>query len=177
MKTTEQVTVIHEIPAPGPKFTEEKMILPDGTPITMYKGNLEEAIKAFLDSDKYKRASEAELRSVWFEFTDVSFEHNSATDLMPGSDRPLNTLVNVLKNYPGTKIKVGAFADKTGTRAVNYAISEQRARNIEAALKKAGMADGNISVEGFGERYAEIPETATDAQRAIDRDIAMRFTK
>uniref|UniRef100_S0DF91 Putative outer membrane protein A n=1 Tax=termite gut metagenome TaxID=433724 RepID=S0DF91_9ZZZZ len=175
IKTNEQVTVVHEVTKPA--FEVIKMHLPDGTPITMYRGHLESAIKAFLDSDKFKNATDAELRSVWFEFNDIEFEHNSATALMPGAQAQLNTLVGILKNYPGVKIKIGAFADKTGTRAVNYAISEQRALNIEAALEKAGVHADHVSTEGFGEDYAKVAESASDLQRAPDRDIAMRFTK
>ncbi len=171
--TIEQVTEIHN----PPSYEAIPMVLPDGTKITMYRGHVESAIKAFLDSDKFKNATDAELRSVWFEFSDIDFEHNSATDLMAGGERQLANLVGVIKNYPGVKIKIGAFADKTGTRAVNFAISKKRAENIEAALEKAGVHADHVSVEGFGEEYAKVAETASDVQRAPDRDIALRFTK
>jgi outer membrane protein OmpA-like peptidoglycan-associated protein len=164
-------------PLAGATFQAIPMVLPDGTKITMYKGRLEDAVKSYLDSDKFKNATEAELRSVWFEFSDIDFEHNSATELMPASKAPLDALIKTLSGYPNVKIKIGAFGDKTGNRAINYAISEQRALNIEAALEAAGCPRESVSVEGFGKEYASIPVTASNDERAPDRDIAMRFTK
>jgi outer membrane protein OmpA-like peptidoglycan-associated protein len=174
---TQQVVTEVKTTSMPPKFEAIPMVLPDGTKITMYKGNLESAVKAYLDSDKFKNATDAELRSVWFEFSDIDFEHNSATELMPASKPLLEGLVNTLKNYPNVKIKIGAFGDKTGNRAVNYAISEARALNIEKALETAGCPAASVSVEGFGKEFAKVPATASNDERAPDRDIAMRFTR
>ncbi len=176
IKTHETVTEIRTVHR-APAFEAVPMTLPDGTKITMYTGNLEEAIKAFLDSDKFKNATDAELRTVWFEFSDIDFEHNSSTELMDGSQDRLVGLVKLLKNYPNERIRIGAFADKTGTRAVNYAISLKRAETVKATLEAVGFPSTHISIEGFGEQFATVPEAASDAQRAPDRDIAMRFTK
>jgi outer membrane protein OmpA-like peptidoglycan-associated protein len=96
---------------------------------------------------------------------------------MKGGPERLVGLVNILKNYPNVKIKVGAFADKTGKYAANYAISEKRAQTIKATLETAGFPKANLSIEGFGDNYAKAPAEAADALRAPDRDIAMRFTK
>ncbi len=174
--TEQVVTEVEEVHA-APKFEGIPMTLPDGTKITMYKGHLEEAVTTYLDSDKFKNGTDAELRSVWFEFTDIDFEHNTATELMTGSPERLMTLVNVLKNYPNVKIKVGSFGDKTGTRAANYQISEKRALTIMETLKVSGFPAANLSHEGFGKEYAAAPATAPDSERAPDRDVAMRFTK
>ena len=160
-----------------PKFEGVQRILPDGTKVTVYQGHLEEAVKAYLDSDKFKNATEADLRSVWFEFTDIDFEHNESTMLMADSPERLRVLVDVLKKYPNVKIKVGSFGDKTGTRAANYAISEKRALTIMETLKAAGFPAANLSHEGFGKEYAQAAATAPDAERAPDRDVAMRFTR
>jgi outer membrane protein OmpA-like peptidoglycan-associated protein len=176
LPATEQVAVTPPAAA-KPTYEGIPMVLPDGTKITMYRGHLEDAIKGYLDSDKFKNATDAELRSVWFEFTDIDFEHNSATELMPAGKERLAVLVNTLKNYPNVKIKIGAFGDVTGTRAVNYSISEARALNIEAALEAAGCPRDNVTVEGFGKEFASIPATASNDERAPDRDIAMRFTR
>ncbi len=161
----------------APHFEGTPRTLPDGTAITMYRGHLEDAVKAYIESDKFKNASEADLRSVWFEFTDIDFEHNRATELMTGSPERLMVLVDVLKSHPAVKVKIGAFGDKTGTRSANYAISEARAETIRQTLVQSGFPAANISIEGFGKEFASAPATAPDAQRAPDRDIAMRFTK
>jgi outer membrane protein OmpA-like peptidoglycan-associated protein len=174
---TEQVVTETVVTHAPPTFEGIPMVLPDGTKITMYRGHLEDAIKSYLDSDKFRNATDAELRSVWFEFTDINFEHNSATELTAVGKEHLAGLAKTLSAYPNVKIKIGAFGDKTGTRAANYAISEKRALNIEAAIEAAGSPPANVSVEGFGKEFASIPATASNEERAPDRDIAMRFTR
>ena len=171
--STTVVSEVHE----APHFEGVPMTLPDGTKITMYKGHLEDAVKAYIESDKFKNGSEADLRSVWFEFTDIDFEHNRATELMTGSPERLMVLVDALKAHSEIKIKIGAFGDKTGSRSANYAISEARAETIRQTLVQSGFPAANISIEGFGKEFASAPATAPDTERAPDRDIAMRFTK
>ena len=173
IETITEVKEVHK----APKFEGVPMVLPDGTKITMYKGHLEEAVKTYLDSDKFKNATEAELRSVWFEFTDIDFEHNKSTELMKGSPERLVLLANLLKNYPNVSIKIGAFADKTGKHAANYAISQKRAETIRQTIIAAGHPANNVSIEGFGDKYAAAPAAAPDTERALDRDVAMRFAK
>jgi outer membrane protein OmpA-like peptidoglycan-associated protein len=172
----EQVVEVREVRV-APKFEAVPMVI-DGHNITIYTGDMERAVDAFLKSDKFKNATDEQLKTVWFEFSDIDFEHNSATELQDSLSRTkLVSLVNVLKKYPESKIKIGAFADKTGTHAANFAISEARAETIRKALVEAGFPAANISVEGFGNTYATVAESATDIERSPDRDIAMRFTK
>jgi outer membrane protein OmpA-like peptidoglycan-associated protein len=77
----------------------------------------------------------------------------------------------------GADARVAAFADKTGKHAANFEISRKRAEYIKSALEKAGVEAGRISVEGFSDGFAKAAASATDAERAPDRDIALRFTK
>lgn len=154
-----------------------RFTLPDGSHITAFKGGCEECIMNFLKSDRFKNATEEELANTWFEFDNINYEHNSATEFMPGSEKQVRNLAAILKNYPDLKIRIGAFADATGTRAVNFAITEKRAANIKAAFEKAGIDASRISTEGFGKQFAEVPATAPDSKRMLDRDIALRLTR
>lgn len=169
----DSITIKHAMP----KFEGVPMVLPDGTHVTMYKGSLEESVRAYLDSDKFRNANDAQLRSVWFEFTDIDFEHNKSTELMKGSPERLRALVEILKSYPGVHIKVGSFGDRTGNRAANYQISEKRALSIMEVLKASGFPAANLSHEGFGKEFAKAAASAPDAERAPDRDVAMCFTR
>ncbi len=176
---TEQV--VEKLPKPAkqeaPGTLQEKKRTLAGQAVTVCTEAECLDLKAYLDSDKFKNATEAQLKSVWFEFPGIDFEHNSAAELSSGAQKQVQELAALLKEYPDVKVKIGAFADKTGTRAVNFAISEKRAVNIAAAFEKAGIDKGRISTEGFGEGYAQVAESADDAQRAPDRDIALKFTK
>lgn len=164
-------------PAAGAMPDEVRFTLPDGSEIISFGGGCEECIMRFLASDRFKNASDEELANTWFELDGINFEHNSATELMPGSEKQVANLAAILKNYPNLKIRIGAFADATGTRAANFAITEKRAANIKAAFESAGIDASRIAIEGFGKEYAEVPATAPDSQRMLDRDIALRFER
>ncbi|WP_295937696.1 OmpA family protein [uncultured Alistipes sp.] len=156
---------------------QKQHTLADGTVITMYEGSCEDCVIKFLNSDEYKNASADDLKKTWFEFDNIDFVHNSSTELMAGSMTQLDNLASILKNYPNAKIRIGGFADKTGTEQVNDKISKERAERIKQLFKEKGVAENRISTEGFGEEFATVAVNATDAERATDRDIAMRFVK
>jgi outer membrane protein OmpA-like peptidoglycan-associated protein len=160
-----------------PTLNEVKRTLFGGQKVTFYEDATPAYINAYLASDKFKNAREEQLRTVWFEFPAIDFAHNSATKLEAGAEARVTEFAAMLKNHPAVKVKVGAFADKTGKHAANFEISRKRAEHIKSALEKAGVEAGRISVEGFSDGFAKVAATATDTERAPDRDIALRFTR
>lgn len=151
--------------------------LPDGQKITVYKNGSAAMILDFLNSDRYKNASAKDLKNTWFDFEDIDFVHDSPNQLTEGSMEHVNNLIAIMKSHKDVKMEIGGYADATGTRAVNFDISKERAEYIKSLFVKAGINANRISTEGFGKEFATVPANATDAQRAIDRSIAMRFTK
>lgn len=153
------------------------LTLPTGESIVITKGLMMDKLITFLRSDTYKNATDEELKKHWFEFENIDFEYNSGTQYTEGSDQTIKRLAFVLKYFPDAKIRIGGNADVKGREGVNMAISEQRAVTIEKNLEQLGIDDARVRTDGFGEEYAVIPATATNAERAPDRDIAMRFWK
>lgn len=151
--------------------------LPDGQVIEVAEGGCEDCMMKYLKSNAYKNATNAELSKEWIQFDNIDFKHDSETQLEGNSMQQLDNIAKILKNYPDVKIKIGGLADKTGGKAINYEISKKRADYVKSILVKDGINADRISTEGFGEDLATVPADATDAQRAIDRSIAMRFTK
>ena len=179
---TENVTVVPTAPAAqtaaakeGLTFVEHK--LPDGRTIRVAEGGCEDCMLKYLQSDAYRKATNEELSKNWIQFDKIDFMHDSETALAGNSMEQLDNIAAILKNYPDVRIRIGGFADKTGTRAVNYEISKKRAEYIKSILVKDGIPADRISTEGFGKEFATVPAAATAAQRAVDRSIAMRFTK
>lgn len=179
---TENVTVVPTAPAAqtaaakeGLTFVEHK--LPDGRTIRVAEGGCEDCMLKYLQSDAYRKATNEELSKNWIQFDKIDFMHDSETALAGNSMEQLDNITAILKNYPDVRIRIGGFADKTGTRAVNYEISKKRAEYIKSILVKDGIPADRISTEGFGKEFATVPADATAAQRAVDRSIAMRFTK
>ncbi len=151
--------------------------LPGGEVIRVAEGSCEDCMLDYLKSDAYKNASDSELRRMWIQFDNVDFAHDSTDRLDEKSLEQLHNIAEILKNYPDVKVRIAGLADSTGSRVVNREISEKRADYVKSVLVKDGVKADRISTRGFGEELATVPADATDAQRAIDRSIAIRFMK
>lgn len=150
----------------------------NGTKLKAYQGGLEQQLVGFLTSGGYANAADdAALKDKWYNFDNVNFKIGSTTELEAGSAEQLANLAAILKAYPDAKIKIGGYTDKTGDEAVNKRISQGRADFIKAELGKAGVGAQVISAEGYGSEFATVPAEASDAERATDRKMAVRFTK
>ena len=44
-------------------------------------------------------------------------------------------------------------------------------------MTKDGLEKQIVNAEGYGSKFASLPATATDEERAIDRKIALRLAK
>jgi len=154
-----------------------QLTLPNGVKLTVYKGGTEEEMIKYLKSDDYKKATEKELKDKWFEFDNIRFVYGSGTELQSGSKKQLDNIVAILKNYKNAKVKIGGFADKKGTEEANMNVSKERAKTIESMLEKGGIGSQIVKTEGFGDEYAKHSASDSNAKRAEDRDIALRFVK
>ncbi|WP_317127597.1 MULTISPECIES: OmpA family protein [unclassified Chryseobacterium] len=101
----------------------------------------------------------------------------SSTELEAGSQGQLDNLVAILKAFPDAKVKIGGYTDKTGNEASNVKLSQARADFIKAALAKAGVGAQVLGAEGYGSKFATVDAKASDAERAADRKMSVRFAK
>lgn len=182
---TEQAYVTDTVPAsriaPAAAYDANRqtteLTMANGQRMQAYRGGIEERMINYLNSDSLKNATDKDLQGRWFEFDNVNFEFNSATELMGNSQAQLNNIVAILKNHPDAKVRIAAFADKRGTEEVNMEISKERAKTIENIFDKAGVGKQVVRAEGMGDEYATRSASAPDSERAKDRDIALRFAK
>lgn len=150
----------------------------NGTPLNAYANGLEEQMVGFLKSGGYTNAADdAALKDKWYNFDQVNFKMGSSTELEAGSQEQLDNLAKILKAYPDAKIKIGGYTDKTGNEPANVKLSQARAEFIKSQLNKMGIGAQVVSAEGYGSQFATVPAEATDAERAVDRKMAVRFTK
>lgn len=150
----------------------------NGTMIKGYRGGMEDNMIQFLKANKYKDAvSDAELKDTWYNFDKVNFEMASSDQLLEGSDEQMKNLVAILKAYPGTKIKIGGYTDNVGDAAVNKDLSQKRADFLKNKLTEMGVGSQVTGAEGYGSEMATVPATASDEERSVDRNMAVRFTK
>lgn len=150
----------------------------NGTKLKGYMGGMEDRMISFLKAGSYKNAADdAALKDAWYDFDHVNFKMGSSTELEAGSQGQLDNLVAILKAYPDAKIKIGGYTDKTGDEAANVKLSQARADFIKAALAKAGVGGQVLGAEGYGSKFATVDASASDAERAADRKMAVRFAK
>ena len=162
--------------APAAK-TDENIDL-NGVMLKGYKGGMEDQMIAFLKSGGYKNAADdAALKDKWYNFDHVNFKMASSTELEAGSQGQMDNLVAILKAFPDAKIKIGGYTDKTGNEAANIKLSKERAEFIKAALTKAGVGAQVLEADGYGSKFATVDAKASDAERAADRKMAVRFAK
>ncbi len=157
--------------------TDENIDL-NGTMLKGYKGGMEDNMITFLKSGSYASAADdAALKDNWYNFDHVNFKMGSSTELEAGSQGQLENLVAILKAYPEAKIKIGGYTDKVGNEAANVKLSGERATYIKDWLAKQGVASQVTGADGYGSEFATVDASASDAERAADRKMAVRFTK
>ncbi|MEZ5047144.1 MAG: sodium-translocating pyrophosphatase [Chitinophagaceae bacterium] len=152
--------------------TATSVALPDNTSIAVSKGSLEDQVMTFFSAPEFANMTEEQLKTKWFDFNNVNFEVGSAT-LTADSKTQLDNLAAILKAYPAMKIKIGGYTDKTGNEDANVKLSTQRANTIKDYLKSAQVS----GAEGYGSQFATVAAEASDAERAKDRKMSIRFTK
>jgi outer membrane protein OmpA-like peptidoglycan-associated protein/uncharacterized protein YidB (DUF937 family) len=156
------------------KLTE--VTLSEDTKLEAYPDGIEDQLIKFIKSDEYKNATDEDLKNKWFDFDDLNFKFGT-TELEAKSQRQLDNIVAILKEYPEVKIKIGGYTDKKGDDARNKTLSDNRAKAVKAALEKAGVGTQVTEAEGYGEEFAKVAETASDEERAVDRKTSIRLIK
>lgn len=150
----------------------------NGITLMGYKDGMEDRMIAFLKSDGYKNAADdAALKGDWYDFDHVNFKMGSSTELEAGSEGQLENLAKILKTFPDAKIKIGGYTDKTGNEASNVKLSTARANFIKEWLTKNGVGAQVLGAEGYGSSFAKVDASASDAERASDRKMSVRFAK
>ncbi|UFH31968.1 OmpA family protein [Chryseobacterium sp. C-71] len=150
----------------------------NGTALKGYKGGMEDNMINFLKSGSYTSAADdAALKDNWYNFDHVNFKMGSSTELEAGSQGQLENLVAILKAYPDAKVKIGGYTDKVGNEAANVKLSGERATYIKDWLAKQGVGAQVTGADGYGSKFATVDASASDAERAADRKMAVRFTK
>ncbi|GAA5101856.1 hypothetical protein GCM10023210_42220 [Chryseobacterium ginsengisoli] len=150
----------------------------NGVTLKGYKGGMEDQMITFLKSGGYKNAKDdAALKDTWYNFDHVNFKLGSASELEAGSEGQLQNLIAILKAFPETKVKIGGYTDKTGDEAKNQKLSADRANFIKSWLDKQGVGAQVAGADGYGSKFATVDAKASDAERAVDRKMAVRFTK
>jgi outer membrane protein OmpA-like peptidoglycan-associated protein len=88
----------------------------------------------------------------------ITFGFNSA-ELTPDAQNALNSVANVLNQYPASTINVTGHTDDIGSDSYNQKLSENRATSVVAYLGQHNVAYNRLSQQGMGERMPKLPNT------------------
>lgn len=148
-----------------------KVQLPDGSELDAYRGGIEDMLVTFLKSD-YKKLGPDSLKNIWFDFDNLNFETGSAK-ITPESQMQINNLTAILKAFPGARLKIGGYTDKTGNEPGNVKLSGERAKAVQTALSDAGVGKQVDGAEGYGSKFAKFPAEAPETDRVKDRHVSV----
>ncbi len=101
----------------------------------------------------------------------ITFGFNSA-QLTPDAQNALNSVANVLNQYPASTINVTGHTDDIGSDSYNQKLSEQRAASVANYLAGHNVNYNRLSQQGMGERAPKFPNT-DENNRAQNRRVEL----
>ena len=101
----------------------------------------------------------------------ITFGFNSS-QLTPEAQNALNSVANVLNQYPDSTINVTGHTDDIGSDAFNQNLSLQRAGSVAAYLAQHNVSYNRLSQQGMGERMPKVPNTDENS-RAQNRRVEL----
>src|SRR5947208_654465 len=100
---------------------------------------------------------------------DVLFDFGKY-DLRPEAREKLAKLSGIILAHPGLDLAVEGHTDNVGSDEVNQKLSEKRAETVRAYLIQQGLADGNVTAQGFG-KTSPVVDNSTPEGRQKNRRV------
>lgn len=104
----------------------------------------------------------------------VYFEFNRAV-IRPRSFPILNTVAQVLRDFPDISIEIQGHTDSRGRDEYNLNLSQERAEAVRTYLTEQGIPAGRLTARGYGEAQP-IDSNRTEAGRANNRRVEFQRT-
>lgn len=101
--------------------------------------------------------------------SDITFANDSA-NIDPHFYRTLNTVAQVMRDFPDTTIKVAGYTSDTGSDMHNQLLSEERAKYVGEYLAAQHVNPNRINAVGYGKRYP-VASNASAEGRAQNRRV------
>ena len=105
---------------------------------------------------------------------DVLFDTGKST-LLPGAQRSVAQLVQVLTHHPERRVLIEGFTDSVGSDEMNLQLSQRRAQAFQRELMSGGVAAGRIEVRAWGEANP-VADNGSAAGRQRNRRVEVLFS-
>lgn len=93
-----------------------------------------------------------------------------STKMLPGSERDLNLVVDLLEENPDVKIELSGHTDNRGSASKNLKLSKKRVRAVKRYLMDNGIRRRRISGTGYG-GSKPIASNDTEETRKLNRRV------
>jgi outer membrane protein OmpA-like peptidoglycan-associated protein len=110
-------------------------------------------------------------RGLIVNMSDVLFDFNKYT-LKPDAREKLAKVSGILLSYPGLTLQVEGYTDNIGSDEYNQKLSEERADSVAGYLQTEGVAQTNISAQGYG-KTNPVADNATAQGRQENRRVQL----
>jgi OOP family OmpA-OmpF porin len=104
----------------------------------------------------------------------IFFETGSAR-LLPRSFSSLDSLANLLKNYPVLQLAIEGHTDNIGEATYNQTLSEKRAAAVMTYLTGAGITASRFHAIGYGQQQP-VADNTTSEGRAKNRRVELKLS-
>ena len=103
----------------------------------------------------------------------IFFELNSS-DLKDESVVELNKIIKFMASNPFLVIEIGGHTDKSGSKAYNLNLSDDRARSVKDALVQRGIPLDRIQTKGYG-MSVPLNTNSSEQERALNRRTELKI--
>jgi outer membrane protein OmpA-like peptidoglycan-associated protein len=110
-------------------------------------------------------------RGLIVNLSDVLFDTGKYS-LKPGTQVSLARIAGIFQSYPDLKIQVEGYTDSVGGDDYNQKLSDNRADTTRDFLEKQGVAQTNITAQGYG-KADPVADNGTSAGRALNRRVEL----
>lgn len=151
---------------------DKEITLADGKKLTVGENSTEARLFDFLTNGT---VDDADKTKGWITLDRVYFNTGSST-LTTESQKQLENIAAILKNFATAKVKMGGYTDNTGAAETNVKISGERAKAAAAELVKLGVAAAGVESEGYGPEHPICAANDTPECKAQNRRVDIRVT-
>lgn len=104
----------------------------------------------------------------------INFDTNKAT-LLSSSFKNLNTLADILNEYPEALVEIQGHTDDVGDAQTNKKLSQERADAVSEYLKGKGFDEARLTAKGYGQEMP-IADNKTKSGRDKNRRVDFVLT-
>jgi outer membrane protein OmpA-like peptidoglycan-associated protein len=101
----------------------------------------------------------------------ILFDVDKAS-LKPESQKPLQEIVKLMRNYPDLKLEVQGHTDNQGAADYNRELSQRRAETVKTYLTTYGTDDSRLEAKGYG-LSQPVASNDTEEGRAKNRRVEL----